>query len=106
MATNRNDFRSHPREATTLPAAKLCREPITFAIYPITLFDPASRLILFTLTPAALMGAVPASFARSFGWGTLGQLAVGALVFLGLSVLLFYTGLRRYESGSAVQVEV
>jgi ABC-2 type transport system permease protein len=79
---------------------------VTFAIYPITLFDPAARLILFTLVPAALMGAVPASFVRSFGWGTLGELALGALVFLGLAVVLFYTGLKRYESGSAVQIEV
>lgn len=79
---------------------------VTFAIYPITLFDPGSRLILFTLVPAALMGAVPASFVHSFGWGTLGQLALGGAVFLTLSVLLFYTGLRRYESGSAFQVEV
>ena len=79
---------------------------ITFAIYPITLFDTAARLILFTLIPAALMGAVPASFVRDFGWNTLAGLAVGALVFLGAAVFIFYTGLRRYESGSAIQVEI
>lgn len=79
---------------------------ITFAIYPITLFDTGARLILFTLIPAALMGAVPASFVKSFGWYTLAQLALGAIVFLALAVAIFYTGLRRYESGSAVQVEI
>lgn len=79
---------------------------LTFAIYPITLFDPAAKLILFTLIPAALMGAVPASFVRGFGWDTLFQLAVGAVVLLGLAVLVFYAGLRRYESGSAIQTEV
>jgi ABC-2 type transport system permease protein len=79
---------------------------VTFAIYPITLFDTGARLILFTLIPAALMGAVPASFVRSFGWGTLGQLALGAGIFLTLAVVIFYTGLRRYESGSAIQVEI
>jgi ABC-2 type transport system permease protein len=79
---------------------------MTFAIYPITLFDPTARLLLFTVVPAALMGAVPASFVHSFGWDTLGELALGAMIFLGLAIFLFYTGLRRYESGSAVQVEV
>jgi ABC-2 type transport system permease protein len=79
---------------------------ITFAIYPITLFETGARLILFTVIPAALMGAVPASFVRSFGWSTLAQLTVGAAVFLTLAVVVFYTGLRRYESGSAIQVEV
>ena len=79
---------------------------ITFAIYPITLFDPVARLILFTLIPAGLMGAVPASFVRGFGRDTLGGLALGTAAFLALAVLVFNSGLRRYESGSAVQVEV
>ncbi len=78
----------------------------TFAIYPATLFDPAAKLFLFTLVPAALMGAVPASFVRGFGWGTLAELAAGAAVFLGIAVAVFNAGLRRYESGSAVQVEI
>jgi hypothetical protein len=52
------------------------------------------------------MGAVPASFVRAFGWGTLGQLLLGAAAFLTLAIFLFYAGLRRYESGSAFQVEI
>ena len=79
---------------------------LTFAIYPISLFDAGSRLILFTLIPAALMGAVPAGFVRSFGWATLVQLLVGAGVLLAIAVGVFYTGLKRYESGSGIQVEV
>jgi ABC-2 type transport system permease protein len=79
---------------------------ITFGIYPITLFDSTAKVILFTLIPAALMGAVPAEFIRAFTWGSLGQLLVGAGVFLFLAIAVFRLGLRRYESGSAIQVEV
>lgn len=79
---------------------------LTFAIYPITLFDSGARLLLFTLIPAALMGAVPASFARVFDWSMLLQLLVGAAIFLAIAVGIFQLGLRRYESGSAIQVEV
>lgn len=79
---------------------------LTFAIYPISLFDTGARLILFTLIPAALMGAVPASFVRGFGWESLGTLLVGAAAFLTMAVVLFYRGLHRYESGSAIQIEV
>lgn len=79
---------------------------ITFAIYPITLFDNVAKLILFTLIPAALMGAVPAAFVRGFTWETLAQLTLGAAALLGIAIGLFEIGLRRYESGSAVQVEV
>lgn len=79
---------------------------LTFGIYPITLFDNYAKLILFTLIPAALMGAVPAEFIRTFTWQTLAELLVGASVFLLIAVAVFRLGLRRYESGSAIQVEV
>ncbi len=79
---------------------------LTFGIYPITLFDNYAKLILFTLIPAAFMGAVPAEFIRSFTWQTLAELLAGAVAFLVIAVAVFRLGLRRYESGSAIQVEV
>lgn len=79
---------------------------ITFGIYPITLFDNYAKLILFTIIPAAFIGAVPAEFIRAFTWQTLAELLVGAGVFLLIAVTIFRLGLRRYESGSAIQVEV
>jgi ABC-2 type transport system permease protein len=79
---------------------------ITFGIYPITLFDNYAKLILFTLIPAAFVGAVPAEFIRAFSWQTLAELLAGAVIFLLLAVTIFRLGLRRYESGSAIQLEV
>jgi ABC-2 type transport system permease protein len=79
---------------------------ITFALYPITLFNNAAKLILFMVIPAAFMGAVPAGFVRSFSWSALGQMFLAAIGFLALALLLFHLGLRRYESGSVIQVEV
>ena len=79
---------------------------ITFGIYPTTLFDSYAKLILFTVIPAALMGAVPAEFITEFSWGSLAKLFAGAIIFLVLSITIFYTGLKRYESGSAIQVEI
>jgi ABC-2 type transport system permease protein len=79
---------------------------ITFGIYPITLFDNYAKLILFTVIPAAFIGAVPAEFIRAFSWQTLAELLAGAVVFLFIAVSVFRLGLRRYESGSAIQVEV
>jgi len=79
---------------------------ITFGIYPATLFDSTAKLILFTLIPAALMGSVPAEFIQSFSWRSLAELTVGAAAFFILAVTVFSRGLRRYESGSAIQVEV
>ena len=79
---------------------------LTFSIYPITLFDNYAKLILFTLIPAAFVGAVPAEFITQFTWQGLAELLAGAVAFLFLAVTFFRWGLRRYESGSAIQVEV
>lgn len=79
---------------------------ITFAIYPITLFDGTAKLLLFTVIPAAFVGALPAEFVRSFDWSTLGLLLLGAVGFLTLAILVFHAGLHRYESGSAIQVRM
>jgi hypothetical protein len=52
------------------------------------------------------MGALPGEFVRAFTWQTLAQLLLGAMIFLGLAITVFRLGLKRYESGSAIQIEV
>jgi hypothetical protein len=52
------------------------------------------------------MGAMPAELIRSFTWQTLAELLAGAIFFLFLAIAVFQIGLKRYESGSAIQVEV
>jgi ABC-2 type transport system permease protein len=79
---------------------------LTFALYPISLFDGPAKFVLFSLIPAALMGSVPASIVRNLTWQNMIGLIFGALSVLGLAIFVFYRGLRRYESGSAIQVEV
>ena len=79
---------------------------ISFALYPLELFDGTAKLVLFTVLPAAFMGAVPAQFVRAFTWQGLAELSGAALVFLLLALVVFHWGLRRYESGSAIQIEV
>jgi len=79
---------------------------LTFSLYPSALFDTTTKFILLTIIPAALIGSVPAEFVRSFTWQALAQLLAGALIFLFAAVSIFSLGLRRYESGSAIQVEV
>jgi ABC-2 type transport system permease protein len=79
---------------------------ITFSIYPITLFDNTAKFLLFTVAPAAFMGAIPAEYVRSASPGRLLVLLGGAAIFLILALAVFNAGLRRYESGSAIQVQM
>lgn len=48
----------------------------------------------------------PEKFVRAFSWGSLAELSLGSLAFLGLAGAVFHAGLKRYESGSGIQVEV
>jgi ABC-2 type transport system permease protein len=79
---------------------------VTFALYPITLFNNTAKLILFIIIPAAFMGAIPAGFVKSFTWFSLAQMSLATIGFLALAITVFTLGLRRYESGSAIQMEV
>ncbi|MCX6044372.1 MAG: ABC-2 family transporter protein [Chloroflexi bacterium] len=87
-------------------AAQVTNAMITFALYPITLFDGTAKFLLFTLLPAAFVGAVPAEFVRAFSWRVLGQMLGATLIFLVLALVIFHRGLRHYESGSAIQTQV
>ena len=55
-------------------AAQVTNAVLTFSLYPITLFDGTAKFLLFTVLPAAFIGAIPAEFVRSFSWGVLGEL--------------------------------
>ncbi len=79
---------------------------ITFSLYPINLFDGTAKLLLFTVIPAAFVGAVPAELIVTFSWDRFALLLAAAAVLLVLAVFTFYRGLRRYESGSAIQSQV
>jgi ABC-2 type transport system permease protein len=87
-------------------ASLLMNAMLTFALYPISLFDGPAKFILFTIIPAALMGSVPASIIRNLTWNALGGLLLGVATLLLASIFIFHLGLKRYESGSAIQIEV
>ncbi len=79
---------------------------LTFAMYPSDIFQGAIRFVLFTIIPAAFVGVVPLNVVRNVDWGGLLLLAVVAAVITFISSRMFYIGLRRYESGSAINVNV
>lgn len=78
---------------------------ITFSTYPIALFEGPARFILYTIIPAALIGAMPAEFVQSFSWATLAEMFGAGALMLTLALIAFHHGLRRYESGSAIQTQ-
>jgi ABC-2 type transport system permease protein len=79
---------------------------ITFSLYPFGLFQGAIRLILYTLIPAAFVGAVPVEIVETHRLELLVGLAGAALMCVLVLSAVFRLGLRRYESGSAINVNI
>jgi ABC-2 type transport system permease protein len=79
---------------------------LTFSLYPLGLFQGLIRAILFTLIPAAFVGAVPVEVVETRNGWLLGGLAIAASVSVFVMVAFFQWGLRRYESGSAINVNI
>ncbi len=79
---------------------------VTFALYPHSLFSGFARFLLYTLIPAAWIGAMPVEIVRTQNGLFLLWLAGTAGVMWGVGTAVFYLGLRRYESGSALNVNI
>jgi ABC-2 type transport system permease protein len=79
---------------------------LTFSMYPNSLFSGLARFMLYTLIPAFFVGAVPVDIVKGRDGMLLLLMAGAAVVVWTIAALVFYTGLRRYESGSAINVNV
>ena len=79
---------------------------ITLALYPRDIFQGVVRFSMLTLLPAAFVGAIPLDIVRRLDWTALLGLVGFAVGITLLSRFVFYAGLRRYESGSAINVNV
>lgn len=79
---------------------------LTFSLYPNALFGGTARLMLYTVIPAAFVGAVPVEIVRGQDGRLLLLLVAAAVVIWLIASAMFYLGLRRYESGSAINVNV
>lgn len=77
---------------------------ITFSTYPSVMFDGAIKLILFTVIPAGFVSYLPNEALRGFSLEYAALTLLGSLAVLSASVLIFYRGLRRYESGNLMEM--
>ncbi len=77
---------------------------ISLSTYPSALFEGAAKFITFTLLPAAFIGALPVEAIRDINLEKTVLVLFGTLVFAALSVIVFYAGLKRYESGNLLEM--
>ncbi|MDQ7825306.1 MAG: ABC-2 family transporter protein [Candidatus Eremiobacteraeota bacterium] len=87
-------------------AAQLYNSILALAMYPGDIYQGGVKFVVLTVLPAALIGAVPLDIVKHMRWESLPGLALASLAFIILLSLVFYRGLRRYESGSAMNVNI
>lgn len=72
---------------------------LLFSSYPGSIFTGASKVVAYSLLPAAFVVLTPVAFLRGPSWSTLGILLASALGYAAIAAAAFHLGLRRYRRG-------
>lgn len=81
---------------------KYCDALLLFSFYPTKMFPSFLQVVLFTVIPAGIIGNLPLEMMHGFTWSKLFVLLTGTFSLVGLSFIVFYSGLKRYESGNQI----
>jgi ABC-2 type transport system permease protein len=73
---------------------------ICFSTYPSPIFEGKVRLLLYTLIPAIFVSYYPIEALRNLSLVDAAYAMAGSLALLLLAFIVFYWGLKRYESGN------
>ncbi len=84
---------------------KYCDSLYLFAIYPTNMYKGILQIVMFTIIPAGIIGYIPVELIREFTWPMLLILLSSSLGLFALSFLVFYLGLKRYESGNSFGIK-
>ena len=74
---------------------------LLLANYPADIFGGATKVLLYSVVPAAFVAAVPARLVTDFRWTDAAALGGIAALFAVAAVAVFNAGVRRYTSGAA-----
>lgn len=85
-------------------ASQAANTLIHFATYPSSIFEGATKTLLYSLVPAAFLTTLPVELVRHFEWKPFLFLILAAAGFFLGARWVFYRGLRHYESGNLIQM--
>lgn len=75
---------------------------ISFSIYPEGIFNNGIKYLLYTIIPVAFMVYIPAKVLNHFSPILLFEILGVSLVWIVIAYIMFYKGLKRYESGNLI----
>lgn len=79
---------------------------LSFTLYPGSIFEGPSVLVLHTVLPAAFLAYIPQALFKAFDLRLFLLLLVVDCLIVAAAVLFFHRGLKRYESGNRIGARV
>lgn len=73
---------------------------ITLTLYPEQIYSGFSKVLIYTIVPAVYVTMIPRNLMIEMNLYSVGLVFLAALFFVALSFILFYRGLKHYESGN------
>jgi len=87
-------------------AEQLFHALLGFTLYPQSVFHGWLKVIMLTIIPAFFIATLPVSLLNNFDWNVLLVMFLFWLVTLWLAIWIFYRGMRDYESGNLINVQM
>lgn len=75
---------------------------ISFSIYPEGIFTNGIKYVLYTIIPVVFMVYIPAKVLSEFSIVMLLEVLGAAVLWVVIAYIMFYRGLKRYESGNLI----
>jgi len=79
---------------------------ITLATYPITIFKGVAKFILLAVIPAGVISSLPLRLIKTIDPVFVGAATIFAVGLFVAAVCIFRWGLRRYESGNLMTIQM
>ncbi len=79
---------------------------IALSTYPFSIFDSYVKIILLTAVPIGFITGIPVEILENFNPILLGYMSIATVAAVLIAVTVFKIGLKRYESGNLINVQI
>lgn len=87
--------------------SKLASETmLSFSLYPFSIYSGFTKFILLSLIPAGFASGIPIQLLQNFDWTWYIATMLFSVTIFALAIFIFYRGLKRYESGSSINIRM
>lgn len=78
----------------------------TFSSYPEQIFGKCTKVLLYTVIPAAYISYIPIKIIDSFNLFYIGLIFIVGILYMLVAILIFNKAMKSYESGNLVSMKM